>query len=347
MPAESNDRGGSTVIFIRTDTNRTIATGHLMRCIAIAEGARLLGEEPLFFLSDETGAGLLKDRGLSFEILGTEWDHMEEELPVLLPLLKKHDVKKLLVDSYSITLEYLQKLGKETEVWYLDDLNAFHYPVQGLICYANYHEKYDYPGNYPGTELLLGTSYVPLRPEFRDLPIHTMSEGIRKLLMLSGGADPENVLERLLTGLELSPYERVDVVCGRYYQKYEMLKESYASFQNIFIHQTVPTLLSMMKEADLAISAGGTTLYELCAAGTPTISYSMADNQLDNVKQFEKDGLMYYAGDARKEGFVSGVQEGLIHYGSLSPEKRTEISRGLQGTVDGQGAERIARHLIV
>ena len=62
-----------------------------------------------------------------------------------------------------------------------------------------------------------------------------------------------------------------------------------------------------MQEADLAISAGGTTLYELCAVGTPTICYSMADNQLDNVRQFEKDGLMYYAGDARQDGFVSGV----------------------------------------
>ena len=335
------------MIFIRTDTNQTIATGHLMRCISIAEAARFLGEAALFFLSDENGIELLKDRGFSYEILGTEWNHMEEELPVLLPLLQKHGVKRLLIDSYSVTPEYLQKLGKEAEVWYLDDLNAFHYPVQGLICYANYCEKYDYPENYPDTELLLGTSYVPLRSEFCDLSHHAASDRIQKLLLLSGGADPENVLERLLSGLNLSHYERVNVVCGRYYQKYEKLKESYASFQNVCIYQTVPTLLAMMQEADLAISAGGTTLYELCAAGTLTISYSMADNQLDNVKQFEKDGLMYYAGDAREDSFASGVLEGLRYYESLSLEERTEISRRLQSTVDGHGAKRIARHLIV
>ena len=335
------------MIFIRTDTNQTIATGHLMRCISIAEGARSLGEDALFFLADENGTELLKNRGFSYEVLGTAWNHMEEELPVLIPLLKKHNVKRLLIDSYSVTASYFKTLSSVTEVWYLDDLNAFHYPVQGLICYANYYEKYDYPQNYPGVELLLGTSYVPLRPEFRDLPTHTASESIQKLLLLSGGADPENVLERLLSGLELSGYEKVDVVCGRYYQKYEKLKKSYAFSQNIRIHQTVPTLYAMMQEADLAVSAGGTTLYELCAVGTPTICYSMADNQLDNVRQFEKDGLMYYAGDARQDGFVSGVREGLCFYENLSREKRMELSRRMQRMVDGGGAKRIARRLTV
>lgn len=343
------------MIFIRTDTNQTIATGHLMRCIAIAEGARSLGEETLFFLADENGTELLDSRGFFYEILGTEWDHMEEETPVLFPLLREYGVRKLLIDSYAVTAPYLRAVSRETEAWYLDDLNAFHYPVQGIICYANYHEKYDYPGNYPDARLLLGAEYVPLRPEFKDLPGHPSQRQIQKLLVLSGGADPENVLERILEMLKKEYLTmrapdlcfRVNVVCGRFYQRYKELKKSCEEFQSISIYQTVPTLLSMMREADLAISAGGITLYELCAAGTLTISYSMADNQLDNVKQFEKDGLMYYAGDARREGFLSGIQEGLRYYESLSPEKRTELSGRLQNTVDGHGAERIARRLIV
>lgn len=343
------------MIYIRTDTNQTIAMGHLMRCIAIAEAARLFGEGALFFLADENGAEILKARGFSYEIIGTEWNHMDEELPVLLPLLHKHGVKKLLVDSYSVTPEYLRELGKETEVWYLDDLNAFHYPVQGLICYANYYEKYDYLASYPETELLLGTSYVPLRTEFRDLSFHSSSDRIQKLLLLSGGADPENVLERILSVLlpEGSSASRdgadfeIDVVCGRYYEKYEVLKKRFQENPNVRVFKTLPTLLSLMKEADLAISAGGTTLYELCAAGTPTISYSMADNQLDNVRQFEKDGLMYYAGDAREKGFAAGIQRGVKHYETMSMTERADLTQRLQSTVDGKGALRIAKRLIL
>lgn len=62
-----------------------------------------------------------------------------------------------------------------------------------------------------------------------------------------------------------------------------------------------------MMEADIAISAGGSTLYELCAIGTPTISYSFADNQLDNVTKFAEDGLIAYAGDARYQNVVPKI----------------------------------------
>ena len=69
-----------------------------------------------------------------------------------------------------------------------------------------------------------------------------------------------------------------------------------------------------MKKADIAISAGGTTLYELCACGTPTISYSFADNQLDNVEQFQKDELIDYAGDVRKTNIFENVKKRLNQY---------------------------------
>lgn len=333
------------MIGIRVDANPVIATGHLMRCLAIADAVRALGHEVLFFLADEYGAEIVRSYSFPCRVLGTEWNRMEEELSGFLPLLRSHGIKNLLVDSYSVTAEYLGRLKQETRIFYLDDLNAFHYPVHGLICYANYYEKYDYPGNYPDAELLLGPSYVPLRKEFRELPPHRVAEKMESLLILSGGADPENVLERLLSGLDLSAFEKVNVVCGRYYQRYEELRESFSQKRNIEIHHSVPTLLELIQGADLAISAGGTTLYELCAAGTPAICYSMADNQLDNVKQFEKDGLMIYAGDARKEDFLPGVKQGLVYYEGLSPEDRKDLSGRLRLAVDGLGAQRIARRL--
>ena len=66
-----------------------------------------------------------------------------------------------------------------------------------------------------------------------------------------------------------------------------------------------------MKKVDVAISAGGTTLYELCACGTPTISYSFADNQLNNVKQFDEDGIIPYAGDVRYEDISLSIRNNI------------------------------------
>lgn len=100
-----------------------------------------------------------------------------------------------------------------------------------------------------------------------------------------------------------------------------------------------------MQKADIAISAGGTTLYELCACGTPTISYAFADNQLDNVKQFQEDGLIDYAGDARIDDIAKNVNQYLKKYQDdwQLHEKKSEK---MQEMVDGKGAMRLAEALM-
>ena len=99
-----------------------------------------------------------------------------------------------------------------------------------------------------------------------------------------------------------------------------------------------------MRLADIVVSAGGTTLYELCACGTPTISYAFADNQLNNVEKFDEDGIIRYAGDARYTDIVPAVKKLLTKYDSR--EYRQELSTRMQDVVDGKGAERIVRALI-
>lgn len=95
----------------------------------------------------------------------------------------------------------------------------------------------------------------------------------------------------------------------------------------------------------MAVSAGGITLYELCAVGTPAISYSFADNQLRNVEKFDEDGMISYAGDLRKDPVAERVAGYLDYYGQ-NQKLRQERSLRMQELVDGQGARRIAEILI-
>lgn len=333
-------------MYIRTDMNHTIATGHVMRCLSIADAARDLGEKVTFLLADSQATEYIVDRGYEAIVLETKWDDMEAELPVLLEIIKQRNIKSILIDSYQVTETYLNSLSEHVRTAYLDDLNAFVYPVDMLICYANYWRKFGYEEKYSNTKLLLGTDYIPLRKAFSNMGKKQINERIENVLLLSGGSDRYHVLDCILEKIKENDLKEINVICGRYYEGYEELVEKYKEYGHIFIYWAVADIETHMQEADVAVSAGGTTLYELCACGTPTISYTFADNQLDNVRQFQEDEIINYAGDVRDLGIpiaenISRCIDKLQDF-----EKRKKLSCKMQQMVDGKGAKRIAEQLI-
>lgn len=333
------------MLYIRTDMNRVIATGHVMRCLAIADAAKDLGEDTTFILADDQAAGLLEERRYQRIILNTSWEDMDLEVPAIRELAEKYRIEKMLIDSYQVTENYLRSLSAIMQTFYIDDLNAFLYPVRSLICYANYWEKFKYPKRYQNTRLFLGTRYVPLRKEFCECEKKEISPQVKKLLLLSGGADKYRILGQILKRLNIDKYLQINVICGRFDTQYDELKELESFYGNVKVYRAVSDIKRYMEEADLVISAGGTTLYELCAVGTPTISYSLADNQLENVKKFHEDGIIDYAGDVRKDDVVENIERYLQLYDS-DQKLRQEKSKKMQELVDGKGAWRVAEALI-
>ncbi len=333
------------MIYIRVDMNDIIATGHLMRCLAIADAAAMLGDAAAFLLADEQGADLVRAHGHHSIVLHTKWNDMEAELPALYKVIEERHITKLLIDSYQVTEKYLEQLKKHVRIFYLDDLNAFHYPADALICYANYWKKFRYQEQYKDTSLYLGTAYIPLRKAYMDCGRKKIKPKTEQVLLLSGGTDPYHVLDRILEQMDRGSYGRITAICGRYYDRYEALCSKYAGEENVRIRRNVSDIECDMKEADVAVSAGGTTLYELCAVGTPAISYSFADNQLGNVTKFDEDHLIDYAGDVRKDAVIGRIVEYLEYYRQNQKERR-ERSHKMQKLVDGKGALRIAGLLI-
>ncbi len=333
------------MIYIRADMNEQIATGHIMRCLSIADALRGLGEPVRFILADEQAVSLLKQRGYDAIVLHTQWNCMEEELSVLSQVIRNEHIDKLLIDSYQVTQRYLAELSKLVTTFYIDDLNLFEYPVDAVICYANYWKKFQYKINDKRTTYLLGMKYVPLKQAFWNCEAKIISEKADNLLILTGGSDPFNVTEQILDSIGTYQFQTIDVICGIYNTNYNKFVKKYENNKNIKFHQAVNNIEQYMKNADIAISAGGTTLYELCAIGTPAISFSFADNQLDNVRQFQEDGLIDYAGDARMDDIAGTSNQYLTRYRN-DFELRKEKSEKMQKMVDGKGAERIARAIV-
>ncbi len=333
------------MLYIRTDMNKKIATGHMMRCLSIADAVRRLGGDITFILADRNAVPLLNQHGFSSIVLNSKWDDLDSELPKLLDIIRMKNVKTLLIDSYYVTETYLSKVSKYTHTVYLDDLDAFHYPVHSLLCYANYYKTFAFESKYEDVNLLLGMDYVPLRSEFMHCSPKTVKDEVQSLLLLSGGTDPYGIMPKLLKDLCKESFVGIYAICGRYNENYDGLVEMYADDNRIHVLQSVDNLKAYMERVDMAISAAGSTLYELCAVGTPTISYTFADNQIRNAVQFQEDGIIPYAGDVRKEDVIENILYYLSDFARHSA-KRKKVSTCMQRLVDGKGAARIANALL-
>ena len=173
------------MFYIRTDMNSIIATGHVMRCLSIADAMRKSGEEVTFILADTNPVELLSKRGYNYIVLNIKWNDMESELEELQKIFRERSIDKILIDSYQVTKFYLETVRKLVRIVYIDDLNAFDYPVDTLICYVNYWRKFSYEQRYNGTKLLLGTEYAPIREAFQNCERKYIKDKIENILILS------------------------------------------------------------------------------------------------------------------------------------------------------------------
>lgn len=343
------------MLYIRADANEIIATGHIMRCLSIAQSYHsLTGEKVIFITADEKGREIVEKYGYQVIVLNTIWNDLDQETDILIELIKKESINKLLIDSYYVTPNYMERLHKHTTICYIDDLNSFHYSCSYLFNYSIYNKKFNYESEYcnSDTTLLLGCKYAPLRSDFRDIKKKQIKSRPDNILLLTGGTDHyhfalhflDYLLNKNLKNNNQLENITFDIVCGCYNDKYDEICSLAELNRNIRVHKSLSDLDIYMKKADIVISAGGTTLYELCACGTPTIAYVLADNQIDNVNGFRDKGLMLSIGDIRKNfqysDLFSTIEKLLTDY-----DLRKNLSQKMQNVVDGKGAERIAKIL--
>ena len=293
------------MVGIRVDANEYIASGHVMRCLSIADALLELGEDVVFFTSDDSAADLIKKRGFNAVFIPSKWDYKDGEIEDLIRELDIYKPRILLVDSYQVTENYLRRLHEVVRVAYIDDLNAFDYPVDIVINYSIYAEDIDYPKN---KIYLLGTEYAPLRKQF-DLPGEVIDKAIerrhesKQILVTTGASDPyhaaEKIISEILNDNRLQDY-KVVVLKGKYWGEFEGRTSIKADqLCRVEFLENVENMAELMLKSTMAVSAGGSTLYELCACCVPTVTFSYADNQLSNVRGFFDNDIMYYVGDIR------------------------------------------------
>ena len=348
------------MIGIRCDANSIIASGHMMRCLTVAKELVRLGESVTFFVADEESKKAFDKMAaseMSVVVLGSDWQNMEAELPVLGKELSANAIDILLVDSYYATCAYFERAKELCPVACFDDLHEDTYPVDILINYSGFYKELGYEDAYKDvtghngrpTQLLLGLQYAPLREQFYRAEQQPEHDDAASVLLASGGADTYGMLLAILEEAVVQGLMDINwhVVVGALCRDSDAIDVFAADHPSVHIYKAVSDMARLMRQSDLAICAAGTMLTECAATELPAIFYQVADNQKFNVEFFGNIDGMIFAGDvnASKDAVIQNICDKvkalLTGEGELS-----RMKSALVGLTDGKGAIRIAQALL-
>jgi spore coat polysaccharide biosynthesis predicted glycosyltransferase SpsG len=183
-----------------------------------------------------------------------------------------------------------------------------------------------------------------LRPEFAIAPDRpAAAPEVRRVLLMTGGVTPGPLVGELVSVVRAAlPEALIDVVVGPYGSA-PVRKPAWQG--RVFVHHDPSDLRDLMLRADLAISAGGQTAYELAATMTPTLGIRLAENQMINLHGLSRAGCLVDLGAPEESGFHQRLGEALARAAG-DVEARRRMGEQGRRLVDGQGASRVAQAVI-
>lgn len=347
------------MILFRVDGNQNIGIGHIMRCMSVAKAASERGIRCLFVTSGEEPVELINSNGYEAEVLNTDYSDMESEIDKLLLIVEKYSPKAILYDSFFLREDYIKRIRSQVsgdvKIAVIDDACKYafacdviiHYAVDEEIKRQRYEEIYELSGvGLPS--ILAGVRYAPIRGEFRKHQKTAINERIKDVLFLSGGSDIGHITLRFMQEIkertESSDYVfyiAIGAMCSDKEQIYDMSE----GMSNIRIYENYDKMWELMSDVDFAITAGGVTLMELCACGTPCGVYFFVDNQLP-TEILCKAIPVPCLGDIRNDEKAIEKMFQLILDMDEDEAGRRSMSERQRQVVDGCGAERIVDELL-
>ena len=290
----------SQKIFIRVDVNSSTGSGHFMRCLALAQAWKKQGDKVTFISSCESESlrNRITDEGFELVLIKESCTtHADFEI-TLSTINNLHSNNSwVILDGYHFDTDYQQSIKNNgNPLVVIDDIAHLDHYVADIILNQNINaEELSYSCE-PRTKLLLGTDFVLLRDEFlsynnwkREFP-----KVANKILVTMGGSDQKNITFKVLEAINQINIEglEIKVVIGSSNRHLNTLKETTRnSKHSVELLQNVLNMPDLMVWADLAVSGGGSTCWELAFAGVPIIIVELAENQKYVAKALDKNNI--------------------------------------------------------
>ena len=354
-------------IFIRVDASLQMGSGHVMRCLTFAEALREEKMNVVFICRTHTGnliEFLFKKKkfpvhSLPFEEeiandkkseskyehwLGASW---KQDADSVARILRKQTqpIDWMIVDHYSLDSNWEKELKPlVNKIMVIDDLADRPHDCD-LLLNQNYNlQENPYQGLIPKQcQQLLGPQYSLLRNEFRKFRnnLRKRTGYIRSIFIFFGSSDLTNETQKALEAIcQLNrPEIEIDVVIGNTNPHRKKLEKLIDHCPNIKLHVQSNNMAKLMSKADLAIGAGGSTTWERCCLGLPSLVISVEKNQEHSAETLNQEGYLIYLG---KNQTVTSRNILTKIYSIQNNRKKlmTFEEKGKQ-LVDGNGVKRI------
>ena len=356
-------------LLIRADASTQIGTGHLMRCIALAQAWQVSGGV-VQFVCAEIPSGLvnrLELEGCKLTKIGSK-PGSNADIANTIKSAKHNEAAWVVIDGYHFGEGY-QKALKDAgfRLLCIDDYghsNHYHADLvlnQNISAEALFYQKRD-----PNTRLLIGVEYALIRKEFWPWRnwARTNAKNVKNILVTMGGSDPENITLKVIEALYIvnMPDVTARILVGsgnenlhaleRFIENYKenllisrgrghSLRDS--SIKNdlpkIDLIRNASDMPSQMAWSDIAVSAGGSTCWELLFMQTPTAICMVAENQVEIVEKLDSLNLIENIGGHNKATVKSIYRS--IQKLCLNESYRFNLSKNCRNIVDGRGTERV------
>jgi len=321
----------------RTDASARIGAGHVMRCLTLADALNEHGWRCGFACGEETID--------TVPALGRS-NHRLVELDSI------SDIDMLVVDHYGLDAVFEKSCRQSARrILVIDDLADRPHDCDILLDQTFGRKAAEYANLVPADcTVLTGSKYALVRSMFAStrpqaLERRAANGDIKRILVSLGSTDPDNVTSMVLKSLSgLAKAVKIDVVLGSnapHLSGVQALAETLPL--DITVHVDCRDMAERNRIADLAIGAAGSSSWERCCLGLPTLMIVIADNQERIAVELDSAGAAINLGlsSAIGEQDITSAIENLMN----NPEKLNDMSARAAALCDGRGAERVINEI--
>ncbi len=336
-------------IVFRVDGDANLGLGHVMRCLTLANVFNQSGYEILFICSQASVVVGQYIENSNFQVQYiSQGDTAEFDAKQCLGIIKGLNVYMLVVDHYQIgeCWESLIRV-RGIRIMVIDDLANRQHVCDILLDSSYGRKEYEYkPLTNPQCQYLLSSEYCLLRPEFNNSSAQArikreQTKKIDNILINFGATDHKRLSIRCIDTIQKLNFEGdIHVLISSTSKWLMAFKEVCGTSTNIKLHVDAKNVATLMLSADLAIGSVGTSSWERCCLGLPTIGIVVADNQINISNQLVKLGVMELA---TMDNLNKSLQYYLI---SFDLENWKSMSNKSFDVCDGLGVQRVSRAVL-